>query len=142
MSTQLTPEQLVRAKQIAGFLTAIFNEGDHIEVRSLKSQYGTIRHLSTDLRALAKTAILAEISGGDVYYALNPVSPASMYARHHTTDRPMRQVTATAGNMDIAVRANYLIDLDPVRPTGQAATAEQREAAAPQGRCGRGLPDR
>ncbi|MCU1247065.1 MAG: hypothetical protein JWQ49_94 [Edaphobacter sp.] len=122
---------MTKAEQITkihSFLRRMFVPGDLIEIRGLKSRKGTLRMLTDDLYLAARSASAMEKEGADVYYCLNPVDRESKYAKTakiNDGDNNCR----TAGNADTANRNAYLIDIDPDRPSGEAATKEQRAAA-------------
>jgi hypothetical protein len=117
--------------KIQRFLNTIFTEGDLIEVRGLGSpDKGTLRVLTNDFNLAARSAVkMSDWAGADIYFALNPIALESRYAQRETINYPYARVAVTAGDRDIANRNLYLIDIDPVRPSGTAATEEQRAAA-------------
>jgi hypothetical protein len=121
-------DQAEQISKIHAFLLRVFVPGDLIEIRGLKSCKGTLRMLTDDLYLAAKAASAMEKEGSDVYYALNPVSRESRYAKTAKINKGGR-CCRTAGNADIANRNAYLIDIDPDRDSGTAATKEQRAAA-------------
>ena len=135
-------------QEIERFLRTIFAAGDLIEIRGLGSpQYGTMRILTTEISTAARAATKMVHCGADVYYALNPIKPDSKYATSIKLDNLPRRVRQTARDQDIACRNAYLLDLDPVRPSGAAASsgplfhrqsghAKTRRAAGPFGWCG------
>ena len=125
----MTPQE--RILKIHHFLSTIFQPGDLIEVQGLGSDHdGTLRLLTSDFLLAARTALGMEKRGADVYFALNPVNPASKYAQRATKDEPQRRVRRgmTVSARDIASRNTYLVDVDPRRPSGTAASTEQRAA--------------
>lgn len=123
----MTPTSQVT--HIRNFLQRVHSPGDLIEIRGLGSeQHGTMRLLTDDFTLAAKAAVKMSTLGSDVYYTLNPVDPASHYARRATINYPFCHVHETAGDRGILHRNLYLIDIDPIRES-RSATAEQRAAA-------------
>ena len=115
---------------IQAFLQTIFEPGDLFEIRALGSKkYGTMSMLGDDFFLAAKTAVAMEERGADVYYALNPIEPNSRYAKRVKQNFPFENVRFTATDKSMACRNLYLIDIDPIRPPGTAATDKHRIAA-------------
>jgi hypothetical protein len=71
---------------------------------------------------------LAAITGRDaeaVYCTLNPVQDA-LRAR---ADHHLLKVDSTAADTDVTIRRHFLVDVDPVRPAGIAATNAEVQSA-------------
>jgi P4 family phage/plasmid primase-like protien len=95
--------------------------------RWYKPQVGYFRNRSADdLAAVGRT--LATITGQDteaVYVTLNPV-PDELRAR---SDHHLRNAESTARDQDIPRRRKLLVDIDPNRASGIAATDAEMQAA-------------
>jgi hypothetical protein len=119
-----------QVNSIRSFLRRIFSTGDAIEIRGLGAPgKGTMRLLTTDFSLAANVASKMSEWSADVYFTLNPIRPTSKYADRATWNWPYVNAVFTAGDKDIDTRNIYLVDVDPVRPSGTAATAEQRDSA-------------
>lgn len=125
----MTKELQIEA--IRKFLGYVLDHGDLFEVRALGSEkYGTMRWLGDRGLGAAQAAVAMEGRGGDVYYSLNPIYRDSTYAILTTQNYPYIHVRFTMTDRVAACRNLYLIDIDPVRPSGVASTDEQRADAA------------
>jgi hypothetical protein len=114
-----TEEEKQRIYEIEKFLRFAHPGKKPVEVRALGGEAnGTIRHLSPSHRSLAISAIMADQTGAQVYWCLNPIKADNQYAERNVTDKPMRHVRYTAGDKDIFRRSNYLIDVDSVTRKG------------------------
>jgi hypothetical protein len=113
--------------------TALVRPGDVHEVRIPKSRKGPRRFFGTvsgyfdnaDDFATALTGLTGYDAEG-VYLTLNPVNP-DLLAR--AANRLKDNARETTGDGDVLRRANLLIDVDPVRPSGISATDAERDAA-------------
>src|SRR5271156_1362617 len=103
----------------------LYPEGAVIEIRVPEAR--NLKTLSGYFNDQEKILSVFENASGDyegIYYTLNPCDPQLLgradnelkpYARHTTTDK------------EIPRRINWLIDADPVRPTGISSTNAQVE---------------
>ncbi len=66
---------------------------------------------------------------GGIYVTLNPVNPALLARRANRVETRLGRKDATTADADIVRRRWLPIDIDPVRPSGVSATAEERAAA-------------
>lgn len=117
-------------EQIRQFLTFVHPPGSRFEIRGLGSKgHGTMRLLTANALLAARSAVKMSAMGADVYFTLNPINPVSKYAQRTKIDYPVLHARGTASDADILARWLYLIDIDPVRPTGTASTDDQLVAA-------------
>ena len=111
------------------FLRRVFEPGDLIEIRGIGSKkFGPMRVLTRDLAYAAREAANMVTLGSNVYYLLNPIAPDSRYATKSPHD-DLCFSSYAARDEDIACRNLYMIDCDPVRESGTAASEEQRQEA-------------
>ena len=116
-----------RKEAILEFLNFVFAPRDLYELRALGSkEHGTMRWLGDQSMGAALAAGGMEERDGDVYYGLNPVKLDSVYASKTPHNEPFTNVHFTMGDKSADCRNLYLIDIDPVRPSGAAATEGQR----------------
>lgn len=103
-------------------LDLILEPGAVFEVRIPKTKMGTIAGYFNDTTIAA--TIIARENGRHqaVYVTANPVNPA-LFARSNNKLEFGTQVTTN--DADIARRRWFLMDFDPVRPTGISSTAEE-----------------
>ena len=97
--------------------------GSVVELRCLKTRYGTISGYFDDFTKLAENA--AELSGevSAVYVTLNPVNHA-LLAR--ANNRVEKYAKTTSSDGDIIKRCWFPIDFDPVRPTDISSTDAEK----------------
>lgn len=116
-------------RYIRRVLDLLFEPGFVIEVRCLKTRWGTVSGFFNDFDELA--AITAQLSGtvSAVYVTLNPVNP-DLLAR--ANNRIERYATRTTGDADIVNRRWLPIDFDPVRPAGISSTDTEKAFAMQQ----------
>jgi putative DNA primase/helicase len=96
-----------------------------VELRVLGDRRGTASGYFDNLDELARAAAAWDARGG-VYVTLNPVNPA-LLAR--APNRMVERARHTTTDGDVLRRARLLIDLDPARPAGISATADEHEQA-------------
>ena len=125
----MTARDRARVERIARFLRHLFEPGDLVGIRGLKTSRGTCSGLFDDYRTAAKAALHMESLGGQVYYLLNPVSRALARARSAVVNKGSYNVFRTSKNPDCPVRSAYLIDCDPERAVPGSASEEERECA-------------
>jgi hypothetical protein len=115
-------------KHTRNFLGYIFTPGDIIELRAMTKSGRVLSARFKDFDRAALVAVKATNAPGvtAVYYCLNPVHLAEGTT---LTVTEQMSVGRSARDSDIRQRANYLIDFDPVRPSGVAATDEERRYA-------------
>ena len=124
-TTAITPSPAV-AEEIYNALLALLTPGSVAELRSPKTEKGTLSGYYSDFKVMAAEA--ADLSGQvpAVYVTLNPVNPALLaralnqyktYAKNTTADK------------DIIERRWFPLDFDAVRPAGISATDAEHEAA-------------
>jgi hypothetical protein len=110
-------------------------QGDLIEIRGLHDKStgikGAAAGLFSDPRKAARVAIQMTNAGLQTFSTINPVSPASHYARNQRINHGSWRVPFTAANHDIARRRCYFFDLDPARPgfEDQCSTMQEKAAA-------------
>jgi hypothetical protein len=120
-------EQITR---IEAFLRAMYPEEDAIiEVIGIRCL--TIdRFLSRDKHRCATAAWqLSERKESNVYWLTSPVDPDSNYALQVNDTTVIHDTYVRATEKAIARRKHIVIDLDPHRPPGTAATDDQRRNA-------------
>ena len=111
-------------------LRVLFEDGDIIELRAsfskgkkrIDSGYFDSEHWP----ALVAHAVRLNALGAAVYVTLNPVDP-QLLGRY--MNRVQEYASDTTTDANIVRRRWLLIDLDPPRPKGTSASAEQLEAA-------------
>ncbi len=93
--------------------------GSVIELRSLKTRWGTVSGYFDDFAKLAETA--AELSGSvpAVYITLNPVKPDLLARANNRIEKYARTTTA---DPDITKRCWLPVDFDPARPSDISST--------------------
>jgi len=84
-----------------------------------------------DLSRMAAAAEVLDASGefSGVYLTLNPVDPALLSRRANRVQSRLGRKDATTADGDILRRRWLPIDVDPVRPSGISATADEHRAA-------------
>lgn len=104
--------------------------GNVFEVRIPKTRYGTISGYFNDTAIAA--SLIAKENGkhSAIYVTANPVDP-SLIARNENKFEFGSQTTTT--DAEIIARRWFLIDLDPVRPTGISSTDGELLAAEERG---------
>lgn len=104
------------------------------EIRVLDNGVGRPRissGLFDDPEAAAK-AVLAHAAWSataNFYYTLNPVNPESAYAQNTWRNTLTLNCRKTTKDGDVLGRSLYLIDVDPVRPSGTPSSAAERVLA-------------
>ena len=118
--------QPTSTKYISRVLNLIHEAGSVVELRCLKTHWGTIAGYFNDFEKLAQSA--AELSGTvpAVYTTLNPVNP-SLLAR--ANNRIQQYAKTTSSDKDIIKRCWFPIDFDPVRPTDISSTNDEKTLA-------------
>jgi hypothetical protein len=118
------------APYIQRVVSLIHEHGAVTELRSLKTNKGTISGYFDDFAKLAKIA--DELNGNaSVYVMLNPVNPALLARANNRIEPYARETTA---DKYIVKRRWLPLDFDPVRPSGISATDEEKEAALERAR--------
>jgi hypothetical protein len=128
--------EFVRPDEVAiqKTLAVLLEPGQVVELRALdvSTREYTRPHIESgyfnDYDKLARAAkSLAEVARG-VYITPNPVSRALLARAANRIRIPGRRDTLTT-NQDIIERKWLLIDVDPIRPSGIAATKEEHQRA-------------
>jgi hypothetical protein len=123
--TRTTASPVVQSiRHAAGML---FEPGQVVELRVLNfpRAKATTSGYYDDLDALAQAA--ARFNGKtNVYVTVNPINPA-LLAR--ACNRVIEYPKATTSDADVLRRVWFLIDFDPVRPSGVSSTAAEHDAA-------------
>lgn len=101
-------------------------EPEVVEVRILKTQWGTISGYYTDYKKLAMD-IDEYIGENDIYVTLNPVKK-DLLAR--CSNRLEKYAKHTTSDNDIDRIKYVMIDFDPVRPAGISSTDDEKKKAA------------
>src|ERR1700724_426054 len=129
-TTATTKSNQERVRDAERFLTTLFHPGSIIEIRYMLDGK-VICRLFRDVHKAARFAVwLDSKHSAAVYYGLNPIAPDSAVALAHTIDDPKNDDAFTAAkDASIDRRTTYLIDVDPVRPSGCASTKAELEAA-------------
>ena len=113
------------------FLTTLFHPGSIVEIRYILDGRAICR-LFRDMHLAARFAVwLDSKHSATVYYSLNPIVPDSAVALAHKIDDPKHDDAHFIGAKDASIdrRTTYLIDVDPVRPSGCASTDAELESA-------------
>ena len=116
---------------IQNTLRALVEMGDVVEVRILKTSKGTVSGYYTDLDALARDAARWNGRVEGIYFTPNPVDPA-LLAR--SPNRLTPHARRTTSDSDVRHRRWFLVDFDPVRPSGISSTDAEHEAAQAKAR--------
>jgi hypothetical protein len=118
---------------LAQFWDALVAPGDVHEVRIPKTRRGPMQLWGVSSGYFdnrdAFVQALTPITGDDAegaYLTLNPVNPA-LLAR--ANNRLLRGKPITTADADVRRLRNLLIDIDPIRPAGISATADEVKAA-------------
>ncbi len=125
------------AAEITRFLSLLVQAGDVFEVRAPKclerrgaTYTSTVSGYFTHASIEAAAGLIAELDESGlapgVYVTLNPVR-SDLLAR--ATNRLKRRAPETTADGDILARRWFLIDVDPVRPSGVSSTDEEIELA-------------
>jgi hypothetical protein len=119
--------------EIARAVRLLSQAGDVRELRALDAITPHDRRPHTesgyfdDADKLAAAAAAIPTAGG-IYLTLNPVKP-ELLARSVNKARAVGKSNPTTADHDVARRAWLLVDCDPVRPTGIAASDDEHKAA-------------
>ena len=126
---------------IEQFLRIMFQPGDIIEIRGL-GKNGAVSRLFRDFRLAAKTALTLSDADLNVYYSLNPCKPDAAILnpcdpdpwnlklqKYQKVDDTRHFCLRSLKDRDIAEWNIALLDFDPTRPTGVAATQAELDAA-------------
>jgi hypothetical protein len=140
LDTNLAGAQRVkqtRAEHAEQFLEFVWNDCDVLELRVLSSAGCTHSGLFTNLKAAAKESERIARKDNNIYFTLNPVRRTSDYFRSmerkgliNRIHRHRSTLKQTAGDADMDRRTLFLIDCDPEREKGKAATDAQKKAAS------------
>lgn len=113
---------------IEEFLTLVHPHQSLIELRA----FGTVTFSGhfTDTKALARNAAALDAQGlaTSTYFTLNPVSTTAI-KNPKNVNKVLRSPHHATKDKDIARRGLYLIDVDPVRPSGISSTWEEKAEA-------------
>lgn len=114
-------------EDIASTLDLFFQEASITELRILDSGRGTVSGYFNDIGKLASVVTAWDNNKkGQIYFIPNPLNPKLLarscnhlteFAKHTTTDA------------DVLMRHWWLVDFDPIRPSGISATASEHESA-------------
>ncbi|MGH9770551.1 MAG: hypothetical protein ACRD4Q_02440 [Candidatus Acidiferrales bacterium] len=135
MTSPMTDAERESYDHVKQFLNYVFRPGSLLEIRGLypaaAQTRGVMRCLTANPTLAAKVAILALRRSPSLalYYAINPIDPQSEYARESEKEKAFLQEMHTAKDRDVTHRAVYLIDIDPVRPSGVCSTDPEKEQA-------------
>lgn len=134
MDSHDTTKDLAADKSEIARAVRLFSQpGDVRELRALDAIMSHDRRPHTesgyfdDAEKLAAAAAAIQMAGG-IYVTLNPVTP-ELLARSVNKARAVGKSNPTTADHDIARRAWLLVDCDPVRPTGIAASDDEHKAA-------------
>jgi hypothetical protein len=113
-------------------LKAFITPGTVAELRVLEAESGngftkTYSGYFDNIEAMAEAALKFDGKAPAVYFTLNPCNEA-LLARAANRVRAIKKEPTTADH-DIARRVWFVIDVDPVRPKGISATAEEHSYA-------------
>ena len=113
-------------------LALLHEPGDMFEIRGLgvpmwRNYRGTVSGYYDDLdRATQDVRILNRRGAAGVYHTMNPCQPALLArSANRLTERPKHTTT----DAEILRRRWLLLDIDPDRPSGIAATEVEKQAA-------------
>ncbi len=125
--------ELFNESEVRRALAILFEPRAVFEIRALNAQFkgnrdyrGTISGYFKDPDAcLSRLSELCRASG--IYVTLNPVKPALLSRRANRLDYARNDDTTKDGHIE--TRRWLLVDVDPERPTGISASAQEKEAA-------------
>lgn len=112
-------------------LNLLFQPGDVVELRCLKTRKGTISGYFDDFERLARVSASLNGNVEAVYVTLNPVNP-DLLARSCNQVKPYARETTS--DSDIIARRWLPLDFDPVRPSGISSTDAEHELALERAR--------
>jgi energy-coupling factor transporter ATP-binding protein EcfA2 len=115
-------EEVLRA------LRLFHGDGAVVELRALGAGHRVVAGFFDDYEKLAAAAADLDRSGAHVYVTVNAVNPA-LLARCANRVRPAGDGMPLTSDGDVVRRRWLLLDLDPVRPAGVAATEDEHRAA-------------
>src|SRR5262245_39218115 len=134
MDSQYLPADLrPNQTEIARAVRLLSHAGDVRELRVLDAvtphdrRPHTVSGYFDDPEKLA-AAVAAIQSASGIYITLNPVKP-ELLARSVNKARAVGKSNATTADHDIVRRTWLLVDCDPVRPTGIAASEDEHKGA-------------
>jgi hypothetical protein len=115
------------------FLRFAFPAGSIVELRAAAPDGSWASGRFNDFGLMACNAEVGEAKGyaTAIYYTLNVLKPDASYIGGEHINRVCRRASRTTRGSDGAGRTLYLIDVDPVRPSGVCSTdVEKAEAVA------------
>jgi hypothetical protein len=119
-------------ERIEKLLNDLFQPGDLVEIKGLGGpNERKMCGLFNDFHVAAKAAYSMDIEYlCNVYFCSNPIDANFDHAKLMVVNKPMLKAWHMAGNEDTPNRAYYMLDIDPVRDSGVAATDEEVAAAS------------
>ncbi len=112
-------------------LGLLVEPGTVAELRAIGSDGRVSSGFFDDVALMATAAEVLDASGefSGIYLTLNPVNPALLARRANRVQSRLSRKDATTADGDIVRRRWLPIDVDPVRPSGISATADEHRAA-------------
>jgi hypothetical protein len=104
-----------------------WKDGEHREVRVLGT--GVVSTAIVDSPEAAVRAAQDLQYGAQIYLTMNPINPGASILKDASPMLRRAGRGESTTNADISRRSNFVIDLDPVRPTDTGATEDQLNAA-------------
>lgn len=119
------------AVEIKRALDLLFDSQQLIELRALKTPYGTVSGYYRDHEKLARDAAKISAHPGvpAVYVTLQALQQTLMKQSDARLNTYKKNVVNTSGDKDVAVYKWLLVDCDPCRPSGVSSTDAEKQAA-------------
>jgi hypothetical protein len=113
------------------FLRYIFPAGSIVELRAILADGTVLSGRFTDLNSMAFTATDFDTweDMSAIYYTLNPIAPDRAKRIGDWSANVMKSKARSTRDADVACRTLYLVDVDPVRPTGVCSTDGEKAEA-------------
>jgi phage/plasmid-associated DNA primase len=105
--------------------------GSVFEVRGVKprpvSGYFDTNHLPEAVRGVSALDAAGTVEG--LYLTINPVNPALLSRRANRIETRLSPGASSTGDADVIGRRWFLVDIDPIRPSGISSTDEEHTRA-------------
>jgi hypothetical protein len=118
-------------QEIKRAMDLLFDSQQLIELRALKTPYGTVSGYYRDHEKLARDAAKISANPGvpATYITLQALQQTLMPQRDPRLNTYKKNVVVTSGDKDVAVYKWLLVDCDPARPSGVSSTDPEKAAA-------------
>ena len=109
----------------------LYRKSDVAELRIPDSPWGTLSGFFNNARAMREAAAGLDGKVPAIYCTLNPLKPALLI---RAPNQLVYHASSAAKDRDVRWRRSFLIDIDPVRPSGVSSTDAEHEAALARAR--------